>query len=157
MSQAGWWTKVIVLGSLAAWALVGIGTGAFLVGGQAAPRAFANACLGVAGLFALGVLLRFGGSFLRYSRVVKTREPIRRSEDRSPDVARGGAMPVTVEGDAGGRPQAAAGRGRGELKAGRYGMVRPDKGDAASLAFAVLATLVMVQVLVLGFVIGTKA
>lgn len=130
-----WWTKVIALGSLAAWTLAGVTTGVLVVVGQSAPRAFANACLLVAGVFAAGVVFRFGGAALRYSRVLK--------------------IPLTS--DAGGRGQTSLVQGRGGPPVRRYGVAPPPRGDRASLGFAVLATLVMIQVLVLGFIVGTRA
>ncbi|MFN2594777.1 MAG: hypothetical protein ABR579_07815 [Actinomycetota bacterium] len=130
---AWWWTKVIALGSLAAWALTGAGTGVLALTGQSAPRAFANACLLVAGLFAAGVVFRFGGAALRSSRALKSTSC------------------------AGGREETTVAEGRRGPRGRRYGIAPPPRSDRASLAFAVLATLVMIQVLVLGFVVGTKA
>lgn len=135
MSALRWWAKVLLLGSAAAWLLAGVVTGILALAGQSTPRAFANACLIVAGVFACGVIFRFGGAALRYSRVI----------------------PIPLKADAGGRAQVGISEGRPGSRARRYGIAAPPRGDRASLAFAVLATLVMCQVLVLGFVVGTKA
>ena len=135
MEEAWWWTRLVLLGSAAAWALAGATTAVLVLAGQEAPRAFANACLVVAGIFACGVLFRFGGSALRSSRVLKT-PPTPDGDER------GGSTPA--EARPASRPQ-------------RYGISAPPRSDRASFAFAILATLVMIQVLVLGFVVGTKA
>ncbi|MEA2487324.1 MAG: hypothetical protein QOF16_978 [Actinomycetota bacterium] len=134
MAATWWWIKVLALGSLAAWMLAGIITVVLAVAGQEAPRAVANACVVVAGVFAAGVVFRFGGSVLRHSRTLKESQPPEDHEDRGPPPPRSELS----------RPQ-------------RLGMSAPPRSDRASLAFAVLATLVMIEVLVLGFVVGSRA